>query len=909
MLKKDSFIVLKNLSFSVLKSTALTTFSFLLHFQGKKAIIKDSKTIIHNVERWKKMKKILILDANSLLNRAFYGIRPLTNSQGLPTNAIFGYINILKKHLDAIKPDYAAAAFDMHAPTFRHRYDEGYKATRKPMPEDLRAQMPYLKEATEALGIAVVEKEGYEADDILGTLSRVAEEGGNKAWLVTGDRDSYQLVSDSTTLILAGTGKDEEVTPAYITEKFGLSPRQMIEVKALAGDSSDNIPGVRGIGEKTALKLISLRGDLDGVYADLDSLPIGPSAKEKLAQGKDDAERSRFLAEICRSVPDLTAIEAFPYEGFHREKLRDLLIRLEFSKMLKTFGLEEELPAPPPVKEAQGDMQCSMFDMPTEEEAVPLPSLDAGAVTESAPCIWWDEDAFYLQNNGKPYRLTGNVEALLRNIQPVVCDSKAYYHRFARDFGDIKGLSVSFDLFLASYVLNSQNTAMTLSRLSLLYLKETIRPNGEKDVANSLDKMARLLPLLQKELAENEVKALYEDIELPCAYVLAKMERRGFQVSREGIEAYGAFLLDSIEKVKEEIYRLAGEEFLINSPKQLGKILFEKLGLPSGKKTKTGYATDAETLSKLRFHSPIIDLILHYRTYTKLHSTYVVGLLGQIGEDSRIHTVFNQMLTATGRLSSAEPNLQNIPVKTELGREMRKFFIPREGYLLADADYSQIELRLLAHMSEDETMQSYFSQGIDIHTKTASEIFHVSPENVTSEMRKSAKAVNFGIVYGIGEYSLSQDLGVPMRVAKDYIEQYFALFPQIRVYLDKAKEDARQRGYAVTLFGRRRFIPELKSPKKNLVAFGERVAMNAPIQGTAADIMKLAMVRVDKRLEREGLESALILQVHDELILEVPQKEKDYAAALLKEEMEGAVAYSVPLTAEAAVGESWFDAK
>lgn len=852
------------------------------------------------------MKKVLIIDANSLLNRAFYGIRtPMSTKDGIPTGAVFGYINILKKHLDAVKPDFAIAAFDVHAPTFRHKMDAAYKATRKPMPEELRAQLPYLREATEAMGLAIVEKEGFEADDILGTLSRIAEENGMEANLITGDRDSYQLVSEKTTLYLCGTGKDEKITPEVIFEKFGLSPRQMIEVKALAGDSGDNIPGVRGIGEKTALKLICERGDLDGVYADIATLPVGPSAKEKLTLGKDDAYRSRALGEICRNIPTLDTVENYPYEGFLPEKLRELLVKLEFLKLLRTFGLEEN--TPPPMEE--NPLQGSMFDLPVEEKKE-IQALSAETVTEEEFSLTFDENGFYILQNDTPCLLTGKVETLLKNSRPVVEDAKAYYHAVHRAFGEISGFEPSFDLCLAAYVINSQNHSMTLSRLSLAYLKRPAPLDTESDPAARLALIKELYPILKNAVNTDEAKELYYEIELPLAYVLSKMEILGFQVSAEDIRRYGEALKDAADKLQTEIWALAGEEFLISSPKQLGKILFEKLGLPAGKKTKTGYATDAETLGKIRFHSPIIDHILNYRAVTKLHSTYVVGLLNQVGEDGRIHTVFNQRLTATGRLSSAEPNLQNIPVRTELGREMRKFFTAKEkGFVLVDADYSQIELRLLAHVSGDEVMQKYFLEGGDIHTKTASEIFHVSLDEVTPDMRKSAKAVNFGIVYGIGEYSLGQDLGVPMYVAKDYIAKYFALFPGVKAYLENVKQEAKRDGFVTTLFGRKRFIPELRGPQKTLIAFGERVAMNAPIQGTAADIIKLAMVRVDKRLEKENLESRLILQIHDELIIEAPEKEAEYAEKILKEEMENVVRYAVPLTAEAGRGFTWFDAK
>jgi len=852
------------------------------------------------------MKKIVIFDANSILNRAFYGIRrPLTTRDGLPTGAVFGYINIVKKHLDALRPDFAVAAFDVHAPTFRHKYDERYKATRKPMPEELRAQMPYLRRATEALGLCVVEKEGYEADDILGTLSRVAESEGAEAYLVTGDRDSYQLVSDKTTLILASTGADEEITPAVIHEKFGLLPRQMIQVKALAGDTSDNIPGVRGIGEKTAVKLIAERGSLDGVYEDIDSLPVGPSAKEKLLAGKEDAYRSLFLAEICREVPELVSLAPYAYEGIRGELLRPLLLELEFAKLLQSFHLEETAaPAPAPLRE--DPLQGSMFDQPEAEEMA-APQRDAATLLGVEPLfLSFDGEAFYALCDGAPCRLTGDVAGLLMTSRPVVRDSKAYYHHVSEKLGI--EVRAGFDLYLASYVLDSRNTAMTLSRLSVLYGKGLWC--DEADAPRGLTVMAEVYEPLRCALEESEAKSLYFDVELPLARVLFKMEKCGFRVSAERIASYGEFLLQGAEAIKAEIFSLAGEEFNVLSPKQLGRILFEKLGLPAGKKTKTGYATDAETLSKLRFHSPMIDLILQYRTFSKLHSTYVEGLLRQIGRDGRIHTVFNQMLTATGRLSSAEPNLQNIPVKTELGREMRKFFTAEnEAYVLIDADYSQIELRLLAHMSEDETLCRYFTEGRDIHTKTAAEIFHVTEDEVTPEMRKSAKAVNFGIVYGIGEYSLSQDLGIPVRVAKDYITKYFALFPKVRSYLDGVKAAARETGFVTTLFGRRRMIPELHAPKKPVQAFGERVAMNAPIQGTAADIIKLAMVRVDERLEKELPRVRLVLQVHDELILEAPREDAEKAAALLQEEMERVVSYRVPLVAEAAVGDTWFDAK
>lgn len=852
------------------------------------------------------MKKILILDANSLLNRAFYGVRPLSTSSGLPTNAVFGYINILKKHLDAQKPDFAVACFDVHAPTFRHIMDASYKANRKPMPDELKAQLPYLRRATEGLGFTILEKEGYEADDLIGTLSQSAAEDGMEAILVTGDRDSYQLVSDRITLILAGTQKDEIITPEVLSEKFALEPHQLIDVKALAGDTSDNIPGVRGIGEKTAVKLICENGSLDGVYQNLDRLSVGPSAKEKLRLGKDDAYRSRQLAEICREVPQIGTAADYPWLGLQEEHLRPLLVELEFFKLLKTLFPEEKEPDSP---QNTDHLQASIFDLEEENNNVEIEEIDASSLSDKNPLIAVFDKSFYVLFEGKPYRLVGETGAYLRSVEPIVCDYKSYLHAFHDVFGDFKNVKVSLDLFLAAYVINSHDNAMTISRLALIYLKKVASRNADSDPSETLLLMKDLAPVVHEALEQSSVRDLYYETELPLSYVLAKMELRGFCVSEDGIREYGEKLRLTAEALQTEIYRLAGEEFAIHSPKQLGIILFEKLGLPAGKKTKTGYATDAETLGKLRFYSPIIDLVLHYRTVTKLKSTYVDSLLEKVAPDGRIRTVFNQMLTATGRLSSAEPNLQNIPVKTELGREMRKFFVAEDGHLLIDADYSQIELRLLAHISEDEALCQAFRDGVDIHTRTAGEIFHVPQEEVTKEMRKSAKAVNFGIVYGIGEYSLSQDLGIPRYLAKEYIDRYFSLYPKVKSYLDRIRQTAHENGWVETLFGRKRNIPELKSPKKNLVAFGERVAMNAPIQGTAADIIKIAMVRVDRRLEEEGLATALVLQVHDELILEAPKNEAEYAAKLLREEMEKVGDFLVPLTAEAASGANWLDAK
>ena len=856
------------------------------------------------------MKKILVLDANSLLNRAFYGVRPLTTREGLPTNAVFGYLNIVNRYLETLKPDFAAAAFDLPAPTFRHRFSAAYKATRHPMPEELKAQLPYIRRATEALGIAVVEKEGYEADDILGTLSLRAENEGMEAALVTGDRDSYQLVSDKTTLFLASTGNDKTITPEVLLEEFGLSPAQLIDVKALAGDTSDNIPGVRGIGEKTAVQIIRAAGSLDEAYADPVSLGLGKAALQKLLDGKQSAYDSRFLAKIERQVPALPETEALLWQGIDREKMKPLFLELEFQKMFLKFGLAEEEKMPP--REEANPAQGSLFDPVPEESALPPLGVIAPEAVPAEPILFFDGENFNcLDENGAPCRIDdGGDVSYLKTRRPVVPDAKAYYHALAARGVAPDETEVLFDLYLCAYVLDSREAGTTLSRLALTVLKEGVSPSLEGEPAYILPLMKRLYEKLSADLKQSEAEKLYFEIELPLAKTLAKMELCGFAVWREGLEKYGETLLALEKEAEARVFDFAGETFTVNSPKQLGHILFEKLGLPVVKKTKTGYATDAETLRKLRLFSPIIDAILDYRSYAKLRSTYVVGMLSQIREDGRIHTSFNQMQTATGRLSSAEPNLQNIPVKTELGRELRKFFVAKdENHVLVDADYSQIELRLLAHMSGDEALIKTFREGEDIHTRTAAEIFRVPREEVTPEMRKSAKAVNFGIVYGIGEYSLSQDIGVGIATAREYIKNYFALYPGVRRYLDSLKEQAKKDLFVTTLFGRRRYIPELKGPKKPLIAFGERVAMNTPIQGTAADLIKLAMVNVDRRLAREKMEARLILQVHDELILEAPLAEAEKAARILSEEMENAREFLLPLVAEAAVGASWFEAK
>ena len=861
------------------------------------------------------MKKALFFDGNSIMNRAFYGVKPLKTKDGIFTNAVYGYVNILKKHIDEIKPDYIAAAFDLKAPTFRHKMYGDYKGKRKPMPEELAMQIPYIREVTCAMGIECITCEGYEADDILGTYSRICGENDVFCTVVTGDRDSLQLVNDKCNVILASTGKDVMYDDAFFRETYGFAPINLIDLKALMGDSSDNIPGVPGVGEKTAMKLIGEYGTIEKLYASIDTAELTKSVREKLIAGKESADMSKTLATICLETPGLPELSEIAEKAADKEKLRDIFVKLEFSKLMKAFGIDE---AP----EVPQDNQISMDFSGSVQEEKKTEITSVGAEEFLGICgevvyLSFDktENAFYFFHDGKVYCVSDELEKIITcdKIKIVLYSYKDYCHKCAELFGaDILSSvnNVVFDAFIAAYVINPTESATDIAKLIMVHTSKAIGERKAEDAAYICGFLPELYANLEPRLSELNCVELYNDIELPLAKVLAKMEIFGFKVSVDGIKHYGELLKAETESVEQRIYSYSGEPFNINSPKQLGVVLYEKLGLPVLKKNKTGYSTDAETLDRLSSRHPIIGDILWYRQLTKLYGTYVEGLLKVVDGDGRIHTKFNQTLTATGRLSSSEPNLQNIPVRTELGRELRRYFIAEnDGYLLADADYSQIELRLLAHISGDERLISAFENGEDIHTITASQVFGVSQDRVTSEMRKSAKAVNFGIVYGIGEYSLSIDLGVPRSEAAEYIKGYFRTYPKVKEYLENIKEQARRDGYVTTVFNRRRYIPELISPKKNMQAFGERVAMNTPIQGSSADIIKLAMVNVDRRLEKENMKTRLIMQVHDELILETPREEAERACEILREEMENAVKFErVKLECEAGVGENWFEA-
>lgn len=836
--------------------------------------------------------KLLVLDGNSIVNRAFYGIKLLTTKDGRYTNAIYGFMNILLNLLKEVQPDEVAIAFDLKAPTFRHKMYDGYKATRKGMPDELAQQMPVLKELLADLGFVMVSKEGYEADDILGTLSAAAAARGDECYLATGDRDSLQLVNDHVTVLLAATrmGRSETVVmdKAAVEEKYGVSPKQLIEVKSLMGDTSDNIPGVAGVGEKTALALIQKFGSLAGVYENIDDSAIKPGVRTKLTTHKEDAELSRKLAEIDCAIPVETAPGTYKRGEGDAAAAAGLLAELEIHSLAPRLGLDGVTPkaaAPAPELAA------------VEPDVLPM-------IPEGRYDLAQEGDGWYAVQENAVYPL--DEAALVRLLDSGatlrVFDAKPLYHLALAGGGE--GESIVFDAKLAAYLLNPAASSYTVENLTAEY---GIQPAFRCEAAPLAGVLAGLYDALDAKVTEEGMDRLLAEVELPLALVLADMERTGMLVDKEGLVAFGEKMKQELEGCLARIYEQVGYEFNVNSPKQLGEALFVKLGLPPRKKTKSGYSTNAETLESLRSEHPVIDDILQYRTYQKLNSTYVEGLLKVIGPDGRMHSTFNQTEARTGRLSSSEPNMQNIPIRTPLGSQLRQFFVAKPGCTLVDADYSQIELRLLAHISGDESMRQAFLTGQDIHRSTAAKIYNLPPEMITPALRSSAKAVNFGIVYGIGAFSLSRDINVSVKEADQFIKNYLATFPGVKNYMDETIAHGTEKGYVTTLFGRRRALPELASKNHNLRALGERMAMNTPIQGTAADVIKLAMVKVWRRLRAERLAAKLILQVHDELIVEAPETEAETVARILKEEMEGAVSYSVPLTADVGQGKTWLE--
>lgn len=824
----------------------------------------------------------LVIDGNSILNRAFYGIRVLTNSRGVATNAVTGFMNTLLMLEKDVQPEMIAVAFDLKAPTFRHKMYDGYKANRKGMPEDLAQQLPYMKKIIKAMGIAIIEQEGYEADDIIGTISAACADKKIPCTVSTGDRDSFQLVNDYVTVRLAKTKGDIYYTPGVIEDEYGVTPKQMIEVKALMGDTSDNIPGVRGIGEKTALSLIKEFASVDGLYENINSTLITDGLRNKLINGKESCYMSRKLAEICLTAPIDTELSHYIPGERDDERLAKLLSELEMYKMLQKLQLQ-------PTSAPAGSKAAGTGNRENQASAMPKGDI-----------IITDSSKIYAGGIGIMNELSGD------ELRAYANSGSTKYTFDIKETLSVSGLEKlennKFDTTLAAYLADPDSNDYSMSRLCTQYGV----PEGNSIQEKSIT-VAALNDILYDNIHQTGSATVLTDIEIPLATVLVAMEREGVKLDIDGIKAFGEEISEKAEKISREIYEYAGYEFNIGSPKQLGSVLFEKLKLSSAKKTKTGYSTNAEVLESLMDKHPIIPLITEYRALTKLQNTYVTGLLKVVGEDGRVHSTFKQTETRTGRISSAEPNIQNIPVRTPLGREMRRFFTAKDGYLLVDADYSQIELRVLAHISGDEIMKKAFLDGVDIHTVTASQVFNQPIEWVTPDLRSKAKAVNFGIVYGIGAFSLSKDIGVSMTKASEYIRAYLSKYSGIAHYMDKTVAKARHDGYVETMFGRRRYIKELAAKNKNLQSFGERVAKNTPIQGTAADIIKIAMIRVYNRLRESKLDAKLILQVHDELIVEAKEDCADKAAALLKEEMENAVKLTVPMTVDVNIGKTWYD--
>jgi len=871
------------------------------------------------------MKKLLILDANSIVNRGFYAVRPLTNKEGLNTNAIFGFLNIFFKYVEDIKPDYIAAAFDVSAPTFRHKMYEDYKATRHKMPDELREQIPVLKDVLSAMNIPILELAGYEADDIIGTVSRVCEEQDVLCCILTGDRDDLQLASSKTHIHLVVTRMGNTETTVYddklVYEKYGVTPSEFIDLKAIMGDSSDNIPGVKGIGEKGATALISSFHSIDGVYENIDDDKITKTVRAKLLESKEQAYLSKTLATIDRFVPISIDIEKTKVSPYNEAELFEILTRLEFKSFIKKMGLTGE---------ASKEMRTSFSPnckFASKDELKDILSRDNVSFyydkLSDMFAFSYDESCAYVAE------FSGNKNEITKFLEG---DNKKYTHGLKGFIAemityDVDVKNVIFDTEIGAYLLEPSRKSYDIEGLSYDYLNISLTDSAKSGDQISLESMletadnvslgnfAAAVLLLknyeEKLMDERGCTELFNTIEMPLIYVLASMEYEGIFVDIERLFEFGERLKKEQKRLTDEIYNLSGHEFNINSPKQLAAVLFEELKLKTVKKTKSGYSTNAEVLEKLKYEHPIVEKILEYRKIAKLNSTYVEGLIPAIDKtDGKIHSSFNQTVTVTGRISSTEPNLQNIPVRTELGREMRKMFIAKNNdFVLIDADYSQIELRVLAHISNDKNLIDAFKSDFDIHSSTAAKIFGVNNEDVTQEMRSAAKAINFGLVYGMGEFSLSQDLKISVKKAKEYIDDYLGSYPNVQKYMQDTVNFAKENGYVKTMFGRRRDIPEIKASNYNIRAFGERVALNTPIQGSAADIIKLAMINVYNRLKEEKLEAKLILQVHDELIIESPKCEVEKVKVLLVEEMERATKLNVPLKVDMKSGHSWYDTK
>ncbi len=865
------------------------------------------------------MKKVVLIDGHSILNRAFYGVPDLTNNEGLHTNAVFGFLNILFKVIEDEKPDNITVAFDLKEPTFRHKLYDAYKGTRKPAPEEFRQQVPLIKEVLSAMGICIVSKAGYEADDILGTLAKSYERDGYKVSILSGDRDMLQLASDNITIRIpktkGGNKEVEDYSALDVFAKYGVTPEEFISVKALMGDTSDNIPGAAGIGEKTATKLVAQYHTIDNIYANIDNIG-GNKAKNALIESKEMVELSFVLARIDTNVPlDDYSVEAAKLTNLFTKEAYEQFVRFEFKSFLKKFD-----------DNVTTDMQLDLNDRIvriddfaivedifarfSKAKKLAFELLTNNGLIDGIVLIDETDKIYYIPVWGfvSGDYLLAKLTELLNNDNILICTSNL---KEQLKFINPENSPLIYDVSLMAYLLNPLKESYTYMELALEFAGINHK-SANDDIYEAICKAYTafaVVEVLNEKLEQTDMLKLYKEIELPLVYVLYNMEKYGIKVNKEELEAFGQKLQEKIKVVEQRIYDAIGEEFNINSPKQLGVILFEKMGLPGMKKTKSGYSTSAEVLEKLAPDYPVVRDILEYRQLTKLNSTYVEGLVGYIREDKRIHGKFNQTITATGRISSTEPNLQNIPVRMELGREIRKVFVPEDDYVFIDADYSQIELRILAHMSLDDVLIEAYSQHSDIHRSTASKVFNVPLEEVTDLQRRNAKAVNFGIVYGISSFGLSNDLSISKKEAQSYIEEYFKTYSKVKVFLDKCVSDAKEKGYVTTMYNRRRPVPEITSSNFMQRAFGERIAMNSPIQGTAADIIKLAMIRVSEALKKNNMRSRLILQVHDELLIETHKDEIDAVKDILNNEMKNVADLSVSLEIDVCQGNSWYEAK
>lgn len=868
------------------------------------------------------MNRLLIIDGNSILNRAYYGIRMLNAPDGTPTNAVYGFLNILLKQTEELKPDGICVAFDVKEKTFRHKMYDRYKAQRKPAPEDFLVQIPLIKEVLGAMNIACLECPGYEADDIIGTVSRICQENGTECIVLTGDKDDLQLASDKVKINLVITRMGNTTTTVYddgaVLEKYGVTPKEFIDVKGLMGDASDNIPGVSGIGEKTAFSLIEKYKSIENIYENIDNIEVTKAVRGKLENGRESAFMSKALATIDRNIPGNYNISDYTVKEYD-ESLGEIFARLNFKQLMSKLNLTAAK-----TQELMCDKRCAAADE----------SILENIADKEKVCYCYDADEVYLALSlGENYFIIENPsDNVLKSFFESGCAKIGYNIKDDIIRLNKRGIgfkNTEFDVMIGAYIINPVRSSYDLADIAceiagvaqregaeetngqlMMDFGDGNFENAAKTAANKLFAIEKLYEKLTEKIKENNQEELCFKIEMPLIEVLAAMQIEGVLVDREALVKFGDELSVKINELTNSIYSYAGKEFNINSPKQLGEVLFADLGLPHGKKTKTGYSTNADILEKLKDVHPIVKDILEYRQFTKLKSTYVDGLLAVINPNTgRIHSNFNQTVTATGRISSTEPNLQNIPVRTPLGRQMRKMFRAADGKTFVDADYSQIELRVLSHISDDKNMQNAFLSGTDVHTQTAAQVFKTPIDSVTSEMRTRAKAVNFGIVYGISEFSLAQDLGISFKEAKQYIEDYFENYPNIKRYLDEVIESGKKDGYVSTIFGRRRYMPELRANNHITRSFGERVAMNAPIQGSAADIIKIAMVNVFRTLRDNGLKSKLILQIHDELIVEAYPEELEQVKKIVRAEMEGAAKMAVPLEVDLNTGQSWYDTK